>query len=88
MRFDLFLRTVGIVKRRSEAARLLSEGRVTVDGRPAKPAAAVAVGQRVRVEGVRAVTEWEVLEVPTGNVPSSQYGRYAARRPEAPPEAS
>lgn len=84
MRFDLFLRTVGIVKRRSEATRLLKEGRVQVDGRVAKPALAAAAGQHVRVDGPRSITEWEVLEVPPGNVPKSEQARYAVLRSETP----
>ena len=77
MRLDLYLSKVGIVKRRTEAARWLKDGRVLVDGRRAKPAAEARVGQRLRVEEKRRVREWEVLALPAGNVPRSAYGDYA-----------
>lgn len=77
MRLDLFLSKVGIVTRRVEAARWLKDGRVLVDGRAAKPAGEVRVGQRLRVEEKRWVREWEVLAMPAGNVPKSAYGDYA-----------
>lgn len=79
MRLDMFLSTVGIVKRRTEAARLLREGRVSVDGHPAKAAAEARVGARLRVDGPRGITEWEVLAIPEGNVRKAEYGKYAAR---------
>ncbi len=77
MRLDLFLRKVGIIKRRTEAARLLKEGRILVDDRPAKPAAEVRPGQRLKISGPRGVTRWEILEIPAGNVPKSESERYA-----------
>jgi len=77
LRLDLFLSRVGIVKRRTEAARWLKDGRVLVDGLPAKAAGEARAGQRLRVEEKRRVREWEVLAVPAGNVPKSAYGDYA-----------
>jgi ribosomal 50S subunit-recycling heat shock protein len=74
------------VKQRTEAARLLRDGRVLVDGRPVKPASSVRPGQRIRVEAGRAVTEWEVLEVPRGSVPRADRDRYARRTAERPRE--
>jgi len=79
MRLDTFLSTVGIVKRRTEAARLLREGRVYADDHAVKPAVEARAGMRLRVEGPRGVTLWEVLEVPEGNVRKADYGKYAAR---------
>jgi ribosomal 50S subunit-recycling heat shock protein len=83
MRLDSFLSSVGIVKRRTEAARLLREGRVLVDGRAAKPASEARPGQRIRVDGPRGVTCWTVLDVPTGNVRRADYGKYAGRVDDA-----
>jgi ribosomal 50S subunit-recycling heat shock protein len=87
LRLDLFLSRVGIVKRRTEAARWLKDGRVLVDGQPAKPAGEVRVGQRLRVEEKRRVREWEVLQVPGGNVPKSAYAEYARLLSEEAKEA-
>jgi len=86
MRLDSFLSTVGIVKRRTEAARWLRDGRVLVDGHPAKPAHDVRPGQRIRVEGgARGPAEWIVHEIPAGNVPKAHYSRYAERVDAASP---
>ena len=65
------------MKRRAEAARLLRAGHVAVDGKPAKPAAEARVGQRLRVEEVRRVREYEVLAIPAGNVARKDAGEYA-----------
>lgn len=87
MRLDSFLSTVGIVKRRTEAARLLREGRVSVDDHPAKAAAEARVGARLRIDGPRGVTQWEVLAIPEGNVRKADYGQYAARRDDGGDDA-
>jgi ribosomal 50S subunit-recycling heat shock protein len=78
MRLDIFLKTVGIVKRRPEAARLIRGGFVFVDDQPAKAAVRVRPGQRIRVETSRSVRVYEVLELPAGrSVSKSEYARYA-----------
>lgn len=74
------------MKQRTEAARLLRDGRILVDGRPAKPAAPVRAGQRIRVDAGRSVAEWEVLEVPRGRVPRADRDRYARRTADPPRE--
>lgn len=65
------------MKHRSEGARLIKDGLVLVDGAPAKPAATVRPGQRIRVETPRSLREWEVLEIPEGSVRKSERARYA-----------
>ena len=77
MRLDVWIRKVGILKRRTLAARLLKNGQILVDDHPAKPAAEVRPGQRVRVEGPRTVTTWEVLAIPERNVSKADYALYA-----------
>jgi ribosome-associated heat shock protein Hsp15 len=79
MRLDSFLSTVGIVKRRTEAARAVRDGHVSVDGRSAKPAHEVRVGERIRVEDARGVTRWLVRAIPVGNVRKADHPRYAER---------
>jgi ribosomal 50S subunit-recycling heat shock protein len=68
MRLDTWIKKVGILKRRTLAARLLRNGRILVDDQPAKPATTVRVGQTLRIEGARFVRTWEVLAIPLGNV--------------------
>ncbi len=87
MRLDSFLSTVGIVKRRTEATRLLREGRVLVNDRAAKPAVEVRVGQRIAVHGPRGAVCWEVLAVPAGNVRKADHPRYVTRLDAEPPAA-
>ena len=77
MRLDAWIKKVGILKRRPLAARLLKNGRILVDDQPAKPATPVRVGQTLLVEGPRTVRRWEVLAIPTGNVPKTETTRYA-----------
>ncbi len=91
MRLDAWIRKVGVLKRRTLAARLLKNGHILVDGQPAKPATLVKPGQRIRVEDARHVRTWEVLEVPEGNVSKAEFPKYARlleeRRRDALPGA-
>jgi len=63
MRLDKFLQVSRLIKRRTLAKSVIEEGRVFVNGRPAKPSTAVAVGDRLRVELPRGCLDVEVLEV-------------------------
>jgi ribosome-associated heat shock protein Hsp15 len=58
-RVDRFLWAIRLVKTRSEATALCRGGHVEVNGRPAKPAATVAVGDTVeaRVHGRDRIVE-------------------------------
>ncbi|CAM3449555.1 S4 domain-containing protein [Hydrogenibacillus schlegelii] len=49
MRLDLFLKTARLVRRRAVAKALCDEGRVFIDGRPAKAGAVVQPGQTIAV---------------------------------------
>jgi ribosomal 50S subunit-recycling heat shock protein len=64
MRLDKFLKTTGIIRRRTAAKDIADAGRIEVDGRPAKPASEVRVGQRVTLNLGRKVATYEVLCVP------------------------
>ena len=75
MRLDDYLSTVGVVKRRTVAKELGTNGLLQINGKTAKPAAPVRVGDIIHVKGSRAVTV-EVLDVPTGSVPKDQRGDY------------
>lgn len=58
MRVDKFLRVSRLVKRRTWAQEMCLAGRVSVNGKPARPATAVRPGDLIRLD-----TEWRVLEV-------------------------
>ncbi|MCL6554253.1 MAG: RNA-binding S4 domain-containing protein [Firmicutes bacterium] len=71
MRLDKFLQESRLIRRRTLANRLCDAGRVTLNGRQAKPAAAVGVGDLVEVRiGVRRLTV-RVLRLPAGR-PSAE----------------
>lgn len=76
MRLDLFLKSVGLFRQRSEARSACAEGRVAVDERPAKAAHAVRAGDRIVVtDGDRRV-EAEVVEIPVRPPSRAERGRY------------
>ena len=79
MRLDQFLAKVGVIKRRTEAARLLKNGVILVDDVPAKPASEARPGTTLRIETETQRSTWEILEIPTGNVAKRDYERYARR---------
>lgn len=73
MRLDKFLQISRLVKRRTVANTLCSRGLVTVNGQVAKAGKMLAVGDLIRlphpsVDEEAPDPEYEVLEVPTGNV--------------------
>ena len=84
MRLDLFLKRCCIIRRRSEAKRACDNGIVTVDGQPAKAGRIVHAGQRVGISFMDRYLEFEVLELPRGNVSKADArGHYRVIRDEA-----
>jgi ribosomal 50S subunit-recycling heat shock protein len=63
MRLDKYLKVSRIIKRRTVAQGFAEHGRVTVNGRPAKPATAVKVGDRIAITSGGQETTYEVLAV-------------------------
>ena len=80
MRLDKFLQISRLVKRRTVANTLCSRGAVSVNGHAAKAGKMLAVGDVIRLPVATSVTteahldgeaadpEYEVLELPSGNV--------------------
>ena len=64
LRLDKFLKNVGIVKRREHAQEACRRGLVEVDGRTAKPATQVRVGQTLTVRLGMKIRQYRVLQVP------------------------
>ena len=64
MRLDLFLKLSRLCARRSLAQKLCDAGLVLLNGRPAKPAHAVTVGDLIIVRRHDHETEVRVLVVP------------------------
>ena len=68
MRLDKYLKVSGLIPRRTVANEACDAGRVRVNGKSAKAADEVRVGQVVAFDLGRGRVEVEVLEVPQGNV--------------------
>ncbi len=73
MRLDKFLQISRLVKRRTIANTLCSKGAVSVNGYIAKAGKTLSVGDVIRMPHPTGVEEtpepeYEVLELPTGNV--------------------
>jgi len=66
VRLDKFLQSSRLVKRRAMANRLCDAGRVTLNGRRAKPAAEVEVGDLVEVNFGPRQLKVKVLRLPEG----------------------
>ncbi len=63
MRLDKFLKVSRIIKRRTVAAEAADGGRVTINGRLAKPSAAVKEGDILEVTFGTHTARYEVLQV-------------------------
>jgi ribosomal 50S subunit-recycling heat shock protein len=76
MRLDVFLKSVGLFRQRSEARSACAEGRVVVGERPAKAAHPVRVGDRICVTDRDCRVEAEVIEIPARPPSRAERGRY------------
>jgi len=76
MRLDKFLQLTGLVKRRALAKELCDAGRIKVNGKVAKPATEVRIGDLI--EGEVGWERWEVrvLQIPKGTVPSNRRSEF------------
>jgi ribosomal 50S subunit-recycling heat shock protein len=75
MRIDDYLSTVGVIKRRTVAKELGSNGLIEVNGRRVKPAYAVKEGDIIRIKGTRPMVV-EVRAIPTRSVPKTERESY------------
>jgi ribosomal 50S subunit-recycling heat shock protein len=63
MRIDKFLKTSRIIKRRTIAREACDAGRVTLNGRTAKPGSVVAVGDVIEVAFANRTSRYEVVSL-------------------------
>lgn len=63
MRIDKFLKNARIIKRRQIAKEACEGGRVSVNGKTAKPGAEVAVGDEVEIRFGQETMRFEITEV-------------------------
>lgn len=72
MRLDKFLKVSRLIKRRTVANDVSDQGRISVNGNPAKPSKQLKVGDIITIAYAGGETTVEILEVPTGNVSVQQ----------------
>ena len=63
MRLDKFLKVSRIIKRRTVACEFADSGRVMINGKIAKPAAAVKVGDVLTLSSGGRETRYEILDI-------------------------
>lgn len=63
MRLDKFLKVSRIIKRRSVANEAASGGRVSVNGKQAKPGAEIKVGDILEIRFGERVSRFEILSI-------------------------
>ena len=63
MRIDRFLKNARIIKRRTVAKEACDQGRVLVNGKSAKPATQVTVGDEIEISFGNSDIKLEVLEL-------------------------
>ena len=63
MRLDKYLKVSRIIKRRTVAKEAGDGGRVAINGKPAKPAADVKVGDVLEIRFGDRMSRYEVLEI-------------------------
>ena len=68
MRLDKFLKVSRLIKRRTVANTVSENGRVFVNGNPAKPAKQLKEGDLLEIEYASGTLKVKVLKIPTGNV--------------------
>ncbi len=80
MRLDLFLKTSGLVKRRTVAQELCDSGRALVNGRAARPAKEVKRGDGITLLFSTRSLEIQVLSIPEARRKSGMAESYQVIR--------
>jgi ribosomal 50S subunit-recycling heat shock protein len=77
MRVDKFLNSVNITKRRAISEDMCKSGVVSINGKVAKPAKDVKVGDIIEIKYLERVERYEVLQIPvTKSIPKSKKDEY------------
>ena len=73
MRLDKFLQISRIIKRRTLANDICAQGNIAVNGQLAKAGKKISLGDRLDIDlGENGISSYEILEVPSYNVPKSK----------------
>ncbi len=76
MRLDKYLKVSRIIKRRTVAKEAGDGGRVSINGKPAKPAAEVKVGDIIEIRFGDRLNKYEVLEISERAAKAAASGMY------------
>ena len=76
MRLDVFLANSGRIPRRTQAKQACDRGLVVVEGKPAKAATPVEVGQKITVRTGMSIRVYCILALPLHPVPRDQREAY------------
>ncbi len=68
MRLDKFLKVSRLIKRRTVANDVSDQGRVLVNGTPAKPSKQLKEGDVVEIEHFNKNVKIKITRIPSGNV--------------------
>lgn len=68
MRLDKFLKVSRLIKRRTVANDVSDQGRVLVNGTPAKPSKQLKEGDVVEIEHFNKNVKIKITKIPSGNV--------------------
>jgi ribosomal 50S subunit-recycling heat shock protein len=76
MRVDLLLKSLCLVKTRSQAHKGCESGHVSINGKRAKPSAEVRAGDVIEIRYPRKIMAVAIEQVPAGQVARSACDRY------------
>ena len=68
MRLDKFLKVSRLIKRRTVANDVSDQGRVFVNGNPAKPSKQLKEGDIIKIEHYNKSVSVKILKIPEGNI--------------------
>lgn len=68
MRLDKYLKVSRLIKRRTVANDVTSQGRIFINNKTAKPSSSVKEGDELRLEYFNKTVIAKVLKIPTGNI--------------------
>ncbi len=68
MRLDKYLKVSRLIKRRTVANEVISQGRIFINAKAAKPSSTVKEGDELRLDYYNKTVIARVVKVPTGNV--------------------
>lgn len=76
MRLDLFLKNIHLLKKRNQAKKGIEVGKIKVNGKEAKPAYKIKIGDKVEIDYETALIKFEVIEIAEKPVKKADQERF------------